>query len=54
MTPRQIILAREALFSQQNLYLRIAATCEPSELEELTERAEACAAAIKLFEGMES
>ncbi len=52
MTPRQIVLARESLLVQQSLYLRCAATCEPDEVAGFTEQAEACGAAIKLFEGL--
>lgn len=53
MTPRKIVLACESLLTQQRLCLRCAATCEPEEVAGFTEQAEACAAAIKLLEGLE-
>lgn len=53
MTPRQIRLAVTALLEQQNFYLRCAACCAPSMITEWTEKAEACGAAIKLFDGMD-
>lgn len=54
MTRHQIVLAKDALRVQQGIYLRLAASCEPDEVDGFTEQAEACAAAIKLFEGLES
>lgn len=53
MTRRQIKLACDALKSQQSLCLRLAATCEPEEVADFTEQAEACAEAFKLLDGLD-
>ena len=47
MNAREKQIVKEALLSQQGIYLRILALAEPQEMDDLNERIEACAKGIE-------